>query len=98
MKTTRTIFAGLILLLMFSAPALATEPEAPGTLRTVAQGAQITLVRANVITEKVLVAIDDHARDAKRMLVKFEDGYEIGKVPGTRVCVRNQRLLFEYRF
>lgn len=98
MQTIRTILAALTLGLMFSAPALATEPETGGTLQAVARRAQVTLVRANVITEKVLVAIDDHARDAKRMLVKFEDGYKIGKVPGTRVCVRNQRLLFEYRF
>ena len=69
-----------------------------GDLVSATASARAALERANVITTRVLIAIDHHARDAKRMLGQLDQGLEIPAIPNARLCVRKQRLLIEYRF
>ena len=88
------------------APPLPAAAKLPDRSRISEQGdmisatatARAALARANLITTRVLIAIDHHARDAKRMLGRLDQGLEIPAIPNTRLCVRRQRLLVEYRF
>ncbi|MCB0220647.1 MAG: hypothetical protein KDH09_13180 [Chrysiogenetes bacterium] len=84
-------------------PAAAKLPERASTtdqgdLISATASARAALARANLITTRVLIAIDHHARDAKRMLGRLDQGLEIPTIPNARLCVRQQRLLVEYRF
>ena len=84
-------------------PALPNQPGEPAaatqeTLIGATDSARTALAHADTIATHVLIAIDRHARDAKRVLGRLGNGYDIRGLPGTRLCVRNQRVLLEYRF
>lgn len=99
-KTLAAALIALAVAMPSTAIAATSEPTRAqeSALERAASSARSVIERASSVTTRFVISLDQHARDAKRMLVRLDRGYPLPVVPDTRICVRNQRILLEYRF